>query len=207
MAPFIYGKAALLTDLVAELDKNDQFPIEIDEICATLVRLGVQDEICISDEEMNVGKLRGAFYQWLESNGVYAEPTQKTLIVYPTGIDEASQRLICAKELVHLCDKQARRIRTPEQLDDLTEKLLGPFETGSSGIPETEIVAATDLLAQYQAISLLFPPSARSRVRKGLEENIFDLERVVKAICLPEEIIVPMLEPDWEDLLKVSLQI
>ncbi len=182
--------------LVEEFQNITSLPVEIPEICQAIVRLGAQEKVFISPEEMDTGKLKGVFYQYIERSGVYSDPERVTIIVYPANVNLEEQRAICAKELVHLCDKQVRKVKEPEQVRDLVSKLLGPSR--SNGIDFADAIAATDILAQFQAMSLLFPQAARLIARQKIASGERTLEDIYKLVCAPTKLIDMMLEPEWD---------
>jgi len=182
--------------LVEEFENITKLPIEIPEICQAIVKLGAQEKVFISPEEMDTGKLKGVFYQYTERSGVYSEPERVTIIVYPANVSLEEQRAICAKELVHLCDKQVRKVKEPGQVRDLVSKLLGPSR--SNGIDFADAIAATDILAQFQAMSLLFPKAARLIARQKIASGERTLEDIYKLVCAPTTLIDMMLGPEWD---------
>lgn len=195
----------MLRKLVEMFEDRVELPIEIDELRAAVVDLGIQDKIIFSAEELDTGILKGAYYQWHESPGPYADPTWTSLIVYPEGVDVAWQRVICAKELIHVCDQQVVKARSADAVDGLARKLVGPFEGTSSDL--LDILASTDKLAQYQSLNLLFPLAARKLARKRIAEQTMTPDEIADWAVLPLEQISLMLDEDWDRLSEILVAI
>ena len=139
----------MLRRLVERFQDRTELPIEIEEIRDVLIELGVQDKIIFSPEQLDTGILTGAYYQWCEHAAAYGEPILTTLIVFPANEDLAWQRAICAKELVHVCDKQIVKTQTPEMVEELAQKVVGPSAvTSGTGFSFTTTSTAAEVPRQ-----------------------------------------------------------
>lgn len=188
----------MLRRLVERFQDRTKLPIEIEEIRDVLIDLGVQDKIIFSPELLDTGILRGAYYQWCEHAAAYGEPILTTLIVFPANEDLAWQRAICAKELVHVCDKQIVKTQTPEMVEELAQKVVGPFETRSA--TPADLMAAVDKLAQYQGLNLLFPAAARKLARAKIASGEKTYEEIADWASIPEQYARLVLEESWDAL-------
>jgi hypothetical protein len=186
----------MLRRLVEKFQDRTELPIEIDEIRDALIDLGVQDKIVFSNEQLDTGKLRGAYYQWCEHTSPYGEPVLTTLIVYPTNVDTDWQRAICAKELVHVCDKQIVKTQTADMVEELADKLVGPFETSLG--TQADLMAGVDKLAQYQALNLLFPLAARKIARARILSGERTYEQEAQWAGIPVEYARLVLLENWD---------
>ncbi|SMX29396.1 hypothetical protein TRP8649_03530 [Pelagimonas phthalicica] len=188
----------MLRALIEKFQDCVMLPIEIDEIRDAIIELGVQDKIIFSGEDLDTGVLKGAFYQWYESSGMYAESTWTTLIVYPDGEPIEMQRVICAKELIHICDKAIARTHTPELIDKLAKKVLGPFESPDTS--SADLMATIDKLAQYQGLDLLLPKAAREIARDKISKGLLTPSDVAEAAVMPLSQTLLVLDESWEDI-------
>ena len=186
----------MLKELVKTFENEHELPIEIDQLRSAVIELGVQDSIVFASEEMDTGTLRGVFYQYTTHAAVYAEPQLVTLIVYPSNEDICWQRLICAKEIVHVCDNQIVKTDTPEEVIELANKIIGPFEGTTSNI--TDLMAATDKLAQYQALNLLFPKAAREIAKQRISDGSHSTADIATWAQIPEESVILLLSEEWD---------
>src|SRR6056297_3099597 len=120
-----------------------------------------------------------------EQSGVYADPDWVTLVIYPEDEDITWQRVICAKELIHICDRQIVKTQTPEMVDELARKLVGPFETSD---PEpSDLMASMDKLAHYQSFNLLFPRAARKLAVEKIRDGTHTVEDIAEWAVIPQE--------------------
>lgn len=193
-----FKEIELFRNLQQKFDGRTDFPIEIQEICDALIEMGFQDDIRVVGEEMDTTNLLGAYAQWRESNGLYQESTSVSLIIYPTNVPLYVQRLICAKELVHVCDKDAAKVKDADEILELARVVSGTVEFGG-GHQIAKLKVATDVLASSQAQMLLFPKAARLIARQKINAEEIGLDQLVEKVQLPEGVVVEMLNPEWEE--------
>lgn len=189
----------LFKNLQAKFDGRTELPIEIQEICDALLEMGYQDEIRVVGEEMDTSQLWGTYVQFTEpSGGMYSEPTWVSLIVYPTNEDAMSQRMVCAKELVHVCDANVSKTRNEKDIIDLAMVLTGQAEIGDE--PAMTMKVAADILAQQKGLSLLFPKAARVIARQRIAEKKMSIEELADKIQLPAATVEDMLDEQWDQM-------
>lgn len=194
-----------MRSLIKKFEDRVTLPIEIDEIRDAIIDLGIQDRIVFCDEDLDTEELRGVLKQWREHGSVYGEPRWTTLIVYPRGVEVEWQRVICAKELVHVFDKQIVKTQTPEMIEKLAEKVLGPFE-GLSDSP-ADFMATVDKLAAYQWINLLFPRAARNVARQMIKNGAKGPEEIAEWAAIPLEYVYMVLDEAWEEISEILSKI
>lgn len=175
-----------------------ELPVEIDEIVQAIVHLGFQDEVYLFPVQSDPSELRGAIRQFRYNPGVYAAPQSVTHVVYTTQVPVDWQRVICAKELVHIFDRKAEKTDTPDEVSELIEKILGPLSTEDYGFADLQ--AAADRLALYQCLPLLFPPAALERAKAAIDSDRMTVDQVAEAACIPIGFVRLMLSDDWEKL-------
>ena len=203
---FILEWLGLFKNLQAKFDGRTNLPIEIQDICDALVAMGYQDEIRVVSEEMDLTQLLGAYAQWREPNGVYAEPKWVSLIVYPSNVEPMRQRLICAKELVHVCDSHVAKTNDPKEIMELAE-VLSNRGTIPEGMQITGMKVATDVLAQGKALMLLFPKAARIIARQQIADGTLTIDRIEEICQIPRETLVDLLDPEWEEIANLLASI
>ncbi|WP_299280655.1 hypothetical protein [uncultured Tateyamaria sp.] len=189
----------LFKNLQSKFDGRTELPIEIEEICDALIEMGYQDDIRLVEEEMDLNQLLGTYVQFTEpSGGMYSEPNLVSLIVYPANVDILLQRIICAKELVHVCDAHVSRTSDPEDIMELAQVLSGSAAIGDE--PRMTMKVAADMLAQQKGLMLLFPKAARVIARQKVTEGILTLDGLADKLQLPISTVEDMLEEDWDNL-------
>ena len=171
-------------------------PVEIDDIISEITKLGAQDTIKCDSSDTDPKKLKGIFYSWTERRVLYGEPELFTLILYSNNVDITWQRVICAKELVHVCDRAAAKTMTEDELDGLLSSLLGTKKDEDYGLADFQ--AHRDKLALYEALPLLLPKKARDQEKIAFDGNRRNIAEIAKDAGLPEPVVKFMMEDEWE---------
>lgn len=187
----------MFRNLQAKFDGRAELPIEIQDICDALVELGYQDDIRVVAEAMDMTQLCGTYVQWREHNGPYGDPKWVSLIVYPSNTDHAVQRIICAKELVHVCDSAATKTHDADEVIELARALCDKIAPGEK-LQIAKLKVAKDVLAQGQAMMLLFPKAARLIARQKIADGRLTVDDLVNIVAIPRDCIEEMLDPDWD---------
>lgn len=120
------------------------------------------------------------------------------MIVYPKDESIQWQRAICAKELVHVFDKQVFRTQTPEMIEQLAEKIVSA--SYGNGESPADLVATIDRFAEYQWMSLLFPAAARRLAREKLSRKEITIEEIADWVMIPEQYVRLVLDESWEKI-------
>lgn len=112
-------------------------------------------------------------------------------------------RYICTKELVHLLDESFFSVDTPEKLHRLmigmTTDLVGVFQTVVDKQELTiDVSCLADYAAQWLAIPVLVPPSARARVIAKYRANELSDHDVAYFFRIPQK-FVPYIASDMYD--------
>lgn len=169
---------------------------KIFDICDALKQMGYQDEIHVVPRDMDTSKLRGAYYQWTERSGVYSEPRLVSLVVFPEASPPYEQRVICAKELVHVCESNVTKAKNADEVMAIAATLCGHAPDSMS--PSVSLKAASDIIAQAQALTLLFPRAARIIVRQMIQDGKMDRCDLHKLVCVPQALVEQLLDEEWE---------
>jgi len=188
----------MLKQLVDQLSAVTSLPVEISEIANKIKDMGCQDEIHLFPVDCDPTVVRGVYTQFRYQAAVYGEPIWVTHIAYCQNVPLEWQRVICAKELVHIYDPQATRTDTADEVNGLLEKLVGPLSSEDYGF--TDLMAAKDRIALYQCLPLLLPKAslelAREQVRAGNKTE----HEIAEWACMPVRLVSLMLSEDWENL-------
>ena len=181
-----------------------KLPVQIDDVRDQIVHLGIQDEIVFRpDPEMNQDILHGVFYRYRKYNGVYQLAKNCTLIVYNANLTQDWQRLVCCKELMHLCDPPTFRTDTPDHVVGLAKHLL---EAQIHSIPRrTDLMALKDRLAVYEALAILLPEEARDELKPYYDRGQLTIDQIAQFACLPQEMVGLVMHDGWTDVLDEFL--
>jgi hypothetical protein len=189
-----------LQRLLERFDPLRELPFEIPEMRDAIVGLGFQDDIrFIPCDEMNPAQLRGVFYQFTRQPGVYAPPDLCTLIIYSSQMTREWQRLVCAKELIHVMDGKVEKTKTPHELQGLIDKIIGPLSTEDFGL--ADVMAAKDKLAVYQALAVIFPDAARADALTALK-NGMTKQQLMERASIPLQFTNLVMADEWPAIKK-----
>jgi hypothetical protein len=189
-----------LQRLLERFNPIREVPLEIPEIRDAILDLGFQDDIrFIPCDKMDPALLRGVFHQFTRHPRPYAEPELWTLIIYSSQMSPEWQRLVCAKELIHIFDGKAEKTKTPDELQGLIDKIIGPLSTEDFGL--ADVMAAKDKLAVYQALAIIFPDAAWVDARKALEGGK-PREQVMAQASIPMQFVNLVLADEWPAIKK-----
>ncbi|MEL6582787.1 MAG: hypothetical protein AAFQ36_03050 [Pseudomonadota bacterium] len=195
----------MFKNLQAKFDGRTELPIEIQEICDALVQMGYQDDIRVVGKEMDTTQLFGTYAQFTEpSGGPYSDPRWVSLIVFPSNESFEVQRIVCAKELVHVCDANVVKTSDPGDIMELASVLTSKAATGDE--PRMTMRAANDILAQQKGLMLLFPKAARVIARQKVADGEMSVEDLADKLILPLATVEDMLEDDWDKLAEAIAQ-
>lgn len=195
--PYFFG-AGMLKELVENFANQTDLPVEIQEIVECIQKLGLQDEIYLFPVDSDPTKFRGVFKQFRIRGGVYADDQWVTHIAYTKNVPLEWQRVICAKELVHLFDPHTAQTDTEEEVSQLLDKLVGPLSTEDYGFADLQ--AVKDRLALYQCLPLLLPAASLEIARKAVKDGTLTPAEVADRAVIPIEFANLMLSEHWEGL-------
>lgn len=188
----------MLKDLIEKFADRLELPIEVSELAAEAIKISAQDEIHFFPVVADPAQIRGAFVQYRYRQGVYSDSVWVTHIPYCEGEDIAWQRVICAKELVHLFDSEIERTDTAEEIPEFMEKLLGPLSTEDYGL--ADLMANKDRLALYQSLPLLMPKAALVAARKAVQAGQKTPQDIAHWAVMPLPLVSLMLHEHWETI-------
>lgn len=184
----------MLQNLINRFSGQTDLPIEVDHIIDAIRDLGWQDEIYLFPADTDPTKVRGAFRQFTYTKAVYGDPQLVTHIVYSRNVSREWQRVICAKELIHIYDSVVSKTDTEDEVSQLLDRLVGPLSSEDYGLADLQ--AAKDRLALYQSLPLLLPKAALE-IARG---NSLEPEFVAKRACMPIELVRLVLSEEWQEL-------
>ena len=75
------------------------------------------------------------FINFTRRPGVYAPPDFCTLVIYSSHLTSDWQLLVC-EELIHVMDGKYEKTKTPDELQGLIEKIIGPLSTEDFGLAD-----------------------------------------------------------------------
>ena len=190
----------MFNKIIEGTSNTDSMPIEVSDVVNIITENGHQDNIILVPENTDPRQLLGVYYQYTTRAAVYGTPNFTTLIIFSCNVCVEWQRVICCKEMVHICEKKFEQTHTQEEVVGLIEGLLGPLSTENYGI--ADLMAGKDRLAVYQALGILFPAAARKRAVEAISNGSKTAFDVAKWVCLPLSLVEVVLLPEWPEFFE-----
>ena len=189
----------MIKQIIDAMSEVATMPVEVSEVVNLVIELGYQDRIYIHPEACETGKIWGAYVQFRENSVPYAAPDFVSYVIYNSNIAPEWQRVVCCKELVHICDKEISKANTREKVSGLFEKLLEPPSTKDFNL--SSYLAVEDILAIFPALGILFPEAARLQALSAVEDKSRSVAEIADWACLPIPLVQFCLKPEWPELL------
>lgn len=184
-----------IAEIVRKFDDRFVVPVDVNDVKAALIEMGVRDVIWFWAVDIDAEVLRGQLVHWLQKGEPASTGAFKGVadIYYAESLSRDWQRLVCCKELLHIIDPESALAATPEVVMRLTEKISLPpdLQNGvKDGMP-----ALTDRVALLQATAVLFPWASRELFRK---DGKLSTHQIAKLMDLPERYVAAVMDDDWE---------
>lgn len=193
------------SDLIAEFAKATSLPVDVNELLPVLQGNGHDTDIQFIGVDLDPDILQGKIKIFHVRDVLYGEPRRCANIYYHRGHSTDWQRFICCKELLHLLDPGGAETTTPEQIDQLAEKIglpqymQDPFADGF----ETNI----DRLAEFRAAAILLPYAAREMLQAPLAEGKLTLSDIAKMADIPRKYVGLVMSKNWEGTHELFLRL
>jgi hypothetical protein len=168
--PSIYKAFAARTTLPVPLRDVKEFVLNTGE--ATLIA-----RYPVDIDELH---LRGMLRVFRDRPPYAIEDRVIAQIAYFKGLDEASMRLVCTKEMLHLLDNHHATASTAAQVSQLIEEVTLPLEAVQS------IPGLSDQTKLINALCVLVPAAAGNLLRDAHREGNISAENVAKLARIPE---------------------
>ena len=197
----------MLNKLISILDEINNFPIKTKDVADIIIGLGYQDEIYFVPYSADNEKLRGGFYRYIDRRKVYGEPVWVANVYYSNTIGLNMQRLVCCKELVHLCTSKQFRTVTHEQVNSLIPELSSLIRSHMNGDEyESGNHSMSDYHAVYLAVAILFPKIARCLAKKEYECGNLTYNDISKLFHIPEGCVKLAFDPNFDGYVEHLVQ-
>jgi hypothetical protein len=96
-------------------------------------------------------------------------------------------------------DGKAEKTNTPDELQGLIDKIIGPLSTEDFGL--ADLMAAKDKLAVYQALGVIFPDAARVDALRAIESGMTK-QQVMEQASIPMQFVNLVLADEWPAIKK-----
>ena len=179
--------------LLTDFSKRLVAPVSLNDIVAELRARGVTDEIkYVRDEALDPRILRG--YLCRTEKVVDGSISYTSTIVHAT-MSPGEERIVCAKELIHILDPEGIRVSDRSRLQDLIQKISLPPEVAD--LVEKGDHVTTDIDALTEAVALLFPLALRNQIYKDYISKKVKLDWIADKMELPVDYVSSVMNGYW----------
>ena len=169
--------------LVSKFTWSYQLPIEVKQVVAELRKLDVHDKIVYwRDPYLPADLMKGYITRWVEEDS--SGDREYVSDIQFAQSDEATERLVVCKELLHILDPENSRVRSEEELSHLIGRIILPPHLQDIFANETSHVV-TDRVAEIKAVAVLFPWNARMALVPNYKSGKVTLEQIAQRAKLP----------------------
>ncbi len=186
-----------LKRLLDHFDAYENLHIEIDCIRDQLIDVGVQDEIRFHFVDIDSTILRGLIYRYTKQNSVYGDPVFCSEICIAKNMSYDWQRLVAAKELIHITDTPEETAQSEHAVEALIERLSYPFDVALETKSSTN-----DKLVILPALAVLVPLQCRRILRELFLSNSVTKIDIAKMAQIPIRYSDIILEEWFDDLIE-----
>lgn len=177
-------------------------PIKISDVEAFILERGFVDEIAYHPVDEDPSMLAGMLYHVEASPPYRPYAGARTIanIVYSTQLSLESQRLIVAKELMHIFDADGFAAATREQVSRLVEEIALPASVKAE-LQRLSPAGENDHNGILLGIAILFPRDAREELKPLYAAGHLGDEEIGSLAEIPASFIPLLMSDKWGDVL------
>ncbi len=187
------GFRMLIDQLFEQFDNYQNLWIDINDIRDAIKQLGAQDDIRFHYVDIDTDIVRGFLHQYTRRSAPYAEPMLISDIYIGKDLDENWQRLVAAKELLHILDVDGTRAQSNTAVDTLFKNLSLPAE-----LRTFTQSTFNDQARLFSAVAILVPRECRAILRRMHSEGKITAQEVSQMAKIPQGFGSVILEDDFE---------
>lgn len=184
-----------IKDLLVEFEKEETLPVDLSKLCRWIRDKGIQDEVEFIGVELDIGVIRGFLHRFRYQKAMYGDPVSAAHIYYGLNQEPEWINMVCAKEMLHLCDNSAPT-RRKEDFDNLIKRLALPLELKVI-LEDPEHVLA-DRVGDGYAAALLLPLAARHALLEPYRGNKINVQDIAKLALMPVRYAQMVMSDMWE---------
>jgi len=184
--------------ILDHFSRHTRLPIKIDNVIGFILEAGFVDSILLHPVEDD---------DPAETPGVLLRRKRKVPyavghmadIAYPARLPPYWQRLICAKELLHLESDEGQWVRTKETVSRLITGIVLPMSAAIE-LAKINVEVGIDHSGILLALALLFPRDARDELRP-LYDTVLSDEQISALAEIPSQFIPLIMSDAWGGVL------
>lgn len=117
-------------------------------------------------------------------------------------MSQEMQRLICAKELLHICDSDSAAARSREVVAKQIHDILTPPELLAE-MSNLDMEAVADRTGMLRALALLFPIEAREELKKPYDDDKITDDEIAELVELPVQWVNFVMDEHWPTIVSL----
>jgi hypothetical protein len=178
-------------------------PIKISDIEGFILDRGFVDEIAYYVTDDDPGVLAGMLYHVRASPPYRPYAGGKTIanIVYSEELSLSSQRVIVAKELLHIFDADGFAAKTQEQVSRLVGEISLPA-AAKAELQRLSPAGENDHNGILLGIAVLFPRDARDELKPLYDKGLLGDEEIGSLAEIPEAFVPLIMGDKWGAVLE-----
>jgi hypothetical protein len=177
-----------------------RLPVKIDEIADWIKTAGFANEILYHPMDMSPAVVSG-LVRVIKYRPPYAiDDVVRADIPFSTQLPEPNQRVVGAKELIHILDKDEYVAASYEAVGTLISEIVIPVEL-SADIPRVTGMGLWDHSGILTALAVLLPPAAREVLIELRQKGHIGNKEAAALANLPEEYMNFLLGDRWGAML------
>jgi hypothetical protein len=191
-----------LKKLFEIFDTYESLWIDINDIRDQIIDFGIQDEINFNFVRIDDQIVRGFLHRYTIPNGVYEEPKFVSDIYIAETLDENWQRVVAAKELLHILDTPNTTAQSISAVDALLDNLSLPPE-----VREYTNSSLNDRARLISAVAILVPKECRTIIRRLHSEKKLNLSDISQFAKIPHRFTNMIISEEFEDSMRLIHQV
>lgn len=188
-----------IKDVIKQFAAREIVPIDVQDDVVPIVNNSDKCELYFWPMDMDENIMRGNIVHWDYPNGDGI--IQNCIdIHFCKSLSVDWQRLVCCKELVHLCDPIEVRVMTHGGLDKLIEKIVLPPEMTSISDGGSVL---NDRVAIAHALAILFPWTCRQLMMTPFKEGLITIDQIAEMVDIPMEYAALVMDDGWHQIYHI----
>lgn len=184
-------------ELLSRFVVCEELPIDVQDDLVPIIKENFDLELYFWPADMDHGVYRGQISHWeYPKDETHKQMQQVIDITYASNLPTDWQRVICAKELIHILDPIDTRVSTEDGFSRLIEKIVLP-----PGMAEAADGAKVwnDRLGIYCAIAVLFPWAARQLFIDPYKAGKISIQEIAAIVDIPRQYAALVMHELWEE--------
>lgn len=185
--------------VITDFSEKTFLPIKIDDIISYILRKGFVKRITLHKEDVDPAEVAGFLL-------MRRDPTPYSIddvadITYSSQLPSDWQRLVIAKELIHIVDKTTCRVSSRENVARLISDIVMP-QSVQLELERISPQTSSDKAGILMALMLLMPENARNLLKELYDKDKISLTEIADIAKVPTGFVQIVMLDIWPDVTK-----